>query len=174
MNGEEETKMSEMIEKKQAESDVLIMTERLASLYYHMVQSIREEIGDEKAEEVVRRAILNYGNECGQGTRAKVEALGKEPTLANYALGKDLPSVGWQRTKCEGLPENERASCVTFCPFAAKWKEYGFEKWGRMYCHIDQAKYRSYNENLVCIHDKNQLDGDECCIVRIEDHTAEK
>lgn len=138
--------------------DVRIMAERLAMLYYHMVKNIIAEVGEERAEELVHKIILEYGTACGLNNRANVESLGQEATLENYNLGNDLPSVGWDIKDGKTL----------YCPFAATWKKLDFEKWGRLYCFVDQAKYEGYNADLRCFHDKNLLDGDECCILRIE------
>lgn len=157
----------EKISLEQAKEDVLIMADRLASLYYFMVNSILEDVDEETAERIVRRAIQKYGLDCGELARKKVEALGLPATLQNYRKGKDLPSLGWERTPLPLDSPDETASRVTFCPLADRWKKLGFEKWGRMYCYIDQAKYSGYSSRLTCCHDKNQLDGDDCCIVRI-------
>ncbi len=144
--------------------DVRIMAERLAMLYYHMVKNIIAEVGAERAEQLVQKIILEYGTECGLNNRDNVKALGKEATLENYNLGNDLPSVGWEIEDGKTL----------YCPFAAIWKKLDFEKWGRLYCFVDQAKYEGYNADLRCFHDKNLLDGDECCILRVEDISQEK
>lgn len=43
-----------------------------------------------------------------------------------------------------------------------------FWKIGYIYCYVDQAKYEGYNKELKCFHDKNVLDGDDCCIIRVQ------
>lgn len=150
--------MSENIKNDNHLRDVRIMSERLAFLYYHMVKNIIEEVGEERAEELVRKIILDYGTGCGLNTKGNVEALGEEAIIENYHLGNDLPSVGWEK----------RDGKTLYCPFADTWKKLDFEKWGRLYCYVDQAKYEGYNKDLRCFHDKNLLDGDDCCIVRVE------
>ncbi|MDY3282519.1 L-2-amino-thiazoline-4-carboxylic acid hydrolase [Dysosmobacter sp.] len=157
----------ENMDVQQAKNDVLIMADRLSSLYYFMVKSILQENDEETTERIVRRAIEEYGLDCGRRARKKVTELGEPITLQNYRLGKDLPSVGWEKKKIDTGSENVKASEVSYCPFAQHWKELGFEKWGRMYCYVDQAKYRGYCDGMTCYHDKNLLDGDDCCIVRI-------
>ena len=34
---------------------------------------------------------------------------------------------------------------------------------GRYYCWVDQAKYAAYGKGYRCLHDKNTMDGDDCC-----------
>ncbi len=162
----------EKIEVQQAKNDVLIMAERMASLYYFMVNSMLEETDEETTERVVRRAILNYGLDCGKNAKEKVSSMNLPITLPNYALGKDLPSLGWESKKLDLGKAGVKASEISFCPLASKWKQLGFERWGRMYCYVDQAKYRGYCDQMTCYHDKNLLDGDECCVVRIVDESV--
>lgn len=149
-------------------SDVLIMSERLALLYYHTVKNLVEEVGEEKAETLIRKIIYEYGKDCGERARSKVESLGEQAVIENYHLSNDLPSVGWEKEAQEFENKSSSGAKTTFCPFAHVWKNLDFEKWGRLYCYVDQAKYEGYNENLQCFHDKNLLDGDECCIIRVQ------
>jgi len=159
-----------MAEEKQVDfnealNNVQIMAERVASLYYHMVTTLEEEFGAEKTEELVEKIIGAYGKETGENTRKRVAELGFEPDIENYKLGQDLPSFGWKKKVV--IPEKERGTIgmVDYCPFADYWKKRGFERWGRLYCHVDQAKYHHFNPDITCTHDKNQLDGDEQCWV---------
>ena len=39
---------------------------------------------------------------------------------------------------------------------------------GRYYCWVDQAKYAAYGKGYRCLHDKNTMDGDDCCVIRVE------
>ncbi|NLW22934.1 MAG: L-2-amino-thiazoline-4-carboxylic acid hydrolase [Tissierellia bacterium] len=156
----------EMIPKERAVQDVRIVAERLAMLYYHFVNNLIEEFGEEKTEEIVKKVIYQYGLHCGTNVREKVLSLNKETTLENYALGQDLPSVGWEKRELD--TQNPEAREITYCPFADTWKKLNFEKWGRLYCYVDQAKYEGYNSSFKCYHDKNTLDGEDSCIIRVE------
>lgn len=158
-------KNSEMIPKEQAVQDVRIVSERLAMLYYYFVNNLIEELGEVRAENIVKKVIYEYGLQCGINVREKVLGLNKEITIENYALGQDLPSVGWEKEKID--KENPEAREITYCPFAETWKKLDFEKWGRLYCYVDQAKYEGYDSSMKCFHDKNTLDGDDSCIIRV-------
>ena len=156
-----------MMSVSDAEAEVRIVIDRFAHFYYHVVQNLIREYGEEQAEKMIRKIVKDFGMECGRMTRERVESLGHEPTLENHHLGKDLPSLTFRKRKLETGKENEKAAEVTFCPYADTWKKLGFEKWGRLYCTIDQAKYKGYNEGFSCFHDLNVLDGDDRCIVRV-------
>ena len=106
-----------------------------------MVKNIIAEVGEERAEELVHKIILEYGTACSLNNRANVE-LGQE-TLENYNLGKACPQlldIRWQDI---------------ILPFAATWKT--TLKNGGVYTASDQAKYEGYNADLRCFHDKNLL-----------------
>lgn len=163
-------KEEEMVPKEFAEEGVAILAERLALLYYAFVRTAIEEFGEEKAEELTKRAISMYGGMSGGRTTETVRAQGLEPLLEHYSKGRDLPAVGWKASSLpipDGVPDGY-ARKVEYCPFAKHWRELGFEKWGRLYCGVDQAKYAAYGKGFKCVHDKNMLDGDEYCVVRVE------
>ena len=151
----------------EAERDVRIMAERLAMLYYYFVQTAKQRYGAEEARDLARAAIAAYGQECGRLTRENVEKQGFSNDLAHHHLGGDLPQSGWRQ---EVLEDGERMKLVkiTYCPLAETWKRYGAEEWGRIYCEVDPAKFRGYNECLTCTALQNMLGGDEYCLTRVE------
>ncbi len=156
------------IDYNEAVNNVHIMADRLASFYYFTVTNLIKEFGEDKADELITKIVWDYGIDCGKKTRKDVENAGYEPTMENYKLGKDLPTVGWEKGEFDTNDVNSQATLCSFCPFADTWKKLDFEKWGRKYCLIDQAKYEGYsNGALQCVHDKNVLDGDDSCIVRV-------
>ena len=104
-------------------------------------------------------------SEKNKALAAKLEEQGLAPTLANYRLGKDLPSMGWDYGPIGMPPEKPhgKISKVTRCPLAEVWKSLGEEglRLGRYYCWVDQAKYAAYGKGYRCLHDKNTMDGDD-------------
>jgi len=150
------------------ERDVEILAERLAMLYRHFAQAIVDELGQEKGTALVSRAVNAYGRECGAKVRSKVEEMGKELSIANYALGKDLPSVGWSLEITRDEPAIREVR-ITRCPLAQYWIAQGSASLGRLYCLVDPSKYSAYNEGIRCSHPSNVLDGDSYCVMRIEE-----
>ncbi len=156
------------IDYNEAVNNVHIMADRLANFYYFTVTNLIKEFGEEKADDLITKIVRDYGLDCGQKTRLSVEKAGYEPVMENFKLGKDLPTVGWKNEKYDTNDTNSQATECSFCPFANTWKKLNFEKWGRKYCLIDQAKFEGYsNGDLDCFHDKNLLDGDDVCIIRV-------
>ena len=151
-----------MVQKEEAEEQVLIMARRLALLYHYTAQVLVERYGEERGKEVLLDIIKRYGVECGKSTQAKVEEQKLPLTLDNMKAGSDLPKWGWEADEitCEDGIKRKR---ITRCPLAEVWKEKGSEALGRIYCYVDQAKYDAYN-GTKCEHLKNVLDDDEYCL----------
>lgn len=159
---------------KIAEEDVAILTERIALLYYAFVKGMIEELGEERAIEITKAAIGEYGAITGREAERRVREQKLAPVIENYAKGKDLPSRGWKSGPLEPVEKNQNqpagnAHRVDYCPFASAWKKLGFERFGRLYCGVDQAKYAAYGRGYKCVHEKNLCDGDDCCVIRVED-----
>jgi len=137
----------------------------MALLYYHMATAIVQRLGEKEGEKLIKEAIWSYGEACGRDVRESVLSQGLSLEAANFSAVPDLPSKGW-RHEVRGTGE-KAGSAVTFCPLAAVWKELGAEKLGRLYCFVDQAKFHAYNPDLCVVHEKNVLDGDDCCIIKV-------
>lgn len=158
--------MSE-IAKEQAIKDVRILAQRMALLFRCFCEELESELGEEKTEKLVRKVIDKYGTHCGRQVRKHIDALNLPPQGKNYAMGQDLPSVGWETERLAGKSEEVRVR-VHYCPLASTWKELGQTKYDRLYCFVDQAKYRAYNAELECTHLLNQLDGHDVCELLIK------
>lgn len=146
--------------------DVIIMAKRLALLYYYFVVNLQNTFSEQELDELLERVIWQYGTHCGQEVKKRVEEKTLPVTIENFSKGEDLPKTGWQKSVVNS-DRNNRIVDITYCPFAEVWKNLNMEKWGRKYCLVDQAKYHAYN-NSRCFHDKNLLDGDSRCRIRIE------
>lgn len=157
----------EMVELKEAEEQVIVTAKRLAKLYHFTAEVLVEMLGAEKGKAILEEIIRRYGCDSGLAAKARVEELGLPLTADNFKIGSDLPRWGWKADTvlCE---DDVRRDRVTYCPLAEVWKEKDSEELGRIYCSVDQAKYHAYNE-ASCLHLKNTLDGDDCCLFDILD-----
>ena len=152
----------DLISKNEAKQQVRQMGRMMASLYYHLGQEITAVVGKDKAKEILNRAVWNYGVERGRQQKAKVVNAGYEPIPENYSKVPDLPSLGWDVEKIE-TGENPTQVRITYCPFAEVWKEKEFTELGRIYCTVDQAKYKGFHPDSELVHLRNVLDGECCC-----------
>ena len=161
----------ELVSQAEATEQVVLMARRLALLYHYTAQVLVEQMGDDKARDMLCDIIWRYGRDSGRATRARVEDLGLPTTTENFKSGSDLPKWGWSSDSVVGEDGVTRGR-VTYCPLAAVWKEKGSQELGRIYCLVDEAKYEAYNGSW-CRHAKNLLDGDDCCIFDIQEEPGE-
>ncbi len=156
MNGSNKT-----VSYDQCVKDVQRMARRTALLYHYFATTLVEHLGEERGKTLIAEAIRCYGEHVGRTVRQGVGAMGLPNDVENYAKYPDLPSAGWEGTVAE--TEHGPRNRVLYCPLAAEWKELGSEELGRMYCYVDQAKYRAFNSRVKLIHACNLLDGDPYC-----------
>jgi hypothetical protein len=154
----------------EAFENVQIMADRLALLYRHFVVRLEEKLGTEDAEKFVREVIEGYGRDCGKQIADDLVDQGLEPVWVNYSKSRGQPSVGWIGEEADEREKEGLIYCAKIrrCPLATAWKNLDFERWGRLYCHVDQVKFPEFDSRLVCTHRKNLMDGDDCCLICVE------
>ena len=159
--------------REQCVQDVRRMARRTALLHYYFVTTLIEHLGEQDAKALTSEAIQRYGQHVGTSVRQGVKEMGLSNKVENYHKYPELPSVGWEGTVAE--TEHGPRSRVLYCPLAAVWKELGAEELGRLYCYVDQAKYRAFNPRAELIHTCNVLDGDPYCEfeIRLEEKATD-
>ena len=156
------------ISRKQALKEVVSMIRRTALLHYAYAKILMEEFGEAKGKELIRKAIESYGTEVGNKVKEETMAKGLNLFVENYQ--EDLPSLGWETERV--VVDGEPRARVHSCPLADVWREVGAIEIGRLYCYVDQAKFKAYNPNLECVHEKNILQGDPCCELAVRSKKA--
>ncbi|QAT48360.1 hypothetical protein EQM14_00395 [Caproiciproducens sp. NJN-50] len=164
--------VEEQVSGEKAVENVLIMAERLAFLHYAFAKTLEDALPKETAETLIRSAIEKYGQLAAESVMENLKQQGLKPTLKNFKYGKDLPSMGWKFVPME-MPADKpegKISKITYCPMAEAWKKLGPDgvRLGKRYCQIDQEKYKAYGKGYKCFHDRNTMDGDDCCVIRVE------
>ena len=158
MNSTEE-KMS----KQEALFQIQAALRRAALLYHCFSKTIVKEHGKEKGEELIRKAIDEYGAIIGGEARKKAQNKGFSLTPENFA--SDLPDIA-RDVESVDIDGEERAR-VHHCPLAAEWLKWSDPQMARLYCYVDQAKMKETNPSYEYIHIKNILDGDRYCELAI-------
>jgi hypothetical protein len=150
----------------EALQQILTTAERLAMLYYHFASILVADLGKEKGEALIRKAIAAYGTEVGERQRSRVAAAGYALTYDNYKAIPDLPTLAWSP---QGMPTTVReGKAIPVCPLAKYWIEKGAASLGRLYCSVDQAKFSTFDPACECRHLRNVLDGDDRCEVVVK------
>ncbi|NLN83909.1 MAG: L-2-amino-thiazoline-4-carboxylic acid hydrolase [Firmicutes bacterium] len=146
--------------------DVRLAVRRMALLYHSMTTNLIAEFGEEKAEELTRKIVWDYGTLCGQAVRDAVLAEGKPLTYENFRSVPDLPSKGWEHGSY--TDENgETLTTVSYCPVADYFAQYKTPL-ARLYCLVDPSKYEGYDPTHTMRHGKHVMDGDEFCLILVE------
>jgi predicted hydrocarbon binding protein len=140
------------------------MARRTALLHYFFSQTIIHELGEEKGRELIMRAIEAYGAYIGHAVREGVKTMGLPLECENFNKVPDLPKFGWETGEVT-LANGEHRPVVYVCPLAETFKSLGpeAEELGRLYCYVDQAKYKAFNPSIELVHSRNMLAGDRCC-----------
>ena len=137
------------------------MARRLALLHAAYARTLVDALGEKEGTALIRRAIRSYGTRVGERVLRQVEALGLEPTPANYARGDDLPPDLFPSKAVQvGGEERSRSAGCVLCEI---WREYGEVALGGLYCGVDPAKMEAYNPGWTMVHTRRQPAGDPCC-----------
>jgi hypothetical protein len=166
---------AEMIPRKQAESEVALVVERLTLLHLAYAETLFKELGEERGRELAVRAIREYGRKIADKARAGADARGLPLTPENYdAGGPNWPSLGAcdrvERVEVDG----EQRVRIYGCGLAKTAQAQGQEALGRLYCLIDVAKMMAYNPGFKVIHLRAELDGDPYCELVTRATTAQE
>jgi hypothetical protein len=150
----------EMISRDEASAQVKRMISRAALIHYAFTKTLVDVLGEKKGKALAKKAIQLYGEWVGKGVKEKTLAKGLPALPENFQ--DDLPPLGWPDRETVQV-EGERRSRIYSCPLARVWQDLGARDLGRIYCYVDQAKYKAYNPELECVHVRNVLDGDPYC-----------
>lgn len=115
------------------------VTETMAKLFAVMADEVIKELGGEKGEQVVKKAVRRFANLRAEAIIEKIKAEGKEVTFHTVEEYSDYPpNEAWD---CESFIEgNTLREINRACPFSKAFREIGLEKAGRLYCEeIDLA-----------------------------------
>ena len=151
----------EMISVDEARQAVEDMSKRVALLHLSYALALVEELGEERGKALIRRAIWDYGTRIGQRIKARVEAMGLEPTVANFDKGSDLSPIGFPSQSV--TVDGEQRSRSFRCAMAEVWKEYGEQALGSLYCMVDPAKMQGYDPHWTMAHTSRISKGHDYC-----------
>lgn len=165
-------KINRKVDLKDTKEQVEKATRRIALLHLSYAKTIIEELGPEKGERLILKAIKNYGKRVGSSVKEEVNKKGLENIPENYR--EDLPVYGMneraEKTNVNGKKGHRSYGCV----LANLWQELGEEEIGRLYCYVDPAKYMAYNPDYALVHTKCIPDGDEFCEFVIRETTEQE
>lgn len=126
-------------------------------LHYHYARTLVEELGKERGEELIRRAVKAFAVDRGRRMRRKALEKDLKAAMENIKDVNDLPAHTFYRDG-EGN---------TVCPFADAWQEKGElgRSLGLIYCNVnDPWKIKSFDGKArLWRYIKNRNLGDAFC-----------
>lgn len=136
-----------------------------AKLYIYMAKELKETFGKE-GEEVLKRALINFGHDRGRELLKKHEELGIPITVKSLFEYYDLPGDKRFKRNPMKLTENVRYSQTLVCPYQETWRKIAPdspELWS-LYCDTaHQAIFEAYIQDIICELPLLLTKGDKYC-----------
>ena len=157
------TENNELISREEAKQAVALVCRRLGLLHLAFAKVVVAELGQERGEKVVARAIKEYSKKIGEKKRNVALGQGLELTPENFNKVSDIPSIGMHDRTEQVESEGEKRYRLYGCVMGKVWHEYGKDALGRIYCYVDPASAMAFNPRFKLIHTKTIPDGDAFC-----------
>jgi len=132
---------------------------QFADLYFHFAKVLVEELGEDKAEKLIEKAIRNRAIERGERLRQIAIEKGLPLTLETWRKINDIPFLGWDKSLGK-----------FHCPYAEGWlRRYEENPWfpriAKLYCDInDTCVTETFTAGSMTQRiTKNVLCGDDAC-----------
>ncbi len=134
---------------EKATEEVEVAIRRLALMHISYAKILIEDLGKEKGQELIIKAITEYGARIGASISKG---------------GRDLPRFGVHKK----VFQNEKVDfIVKGCTLAAVFKEYNELGLGALYCYVDPAKSMASDPSQKIIHKTCEACGDDKCTLAI-------
>ena len=140
-----------------------------AIIYWHIYLTLKDELGEEKAVKLMKKAIYRRGLDNAKNF-PKAAHEGDLNAVAEKFLDKMDKELDVFSRDILSVSENEAKLRLNACVLVDAWRDYGLsdEEISRM-CdiasEIDYGNYESMGYKLEF--DKRIADGDECCILHL-------
>lgn len=120
-----------------------------ALLFAYLAKAVCEREGDERGEEIIRRATRRYGEERGHRMAARARANGHALDMIDYFAYSEFKTSPGAMSQSLAAQGQDLKLLNTKCPWYTAWEESGLMKWGCLYCReIDSAVLRGFNPEL--------------------------
>lgn len=115
------------------EDSVGQVTQIMAKLFAIMADEIISELGKEKGEIIVKKAVRRFANIRAKSVIKKIKDDGKEVTFETVEEYSDYPeNNAWD---CESTIEGNKLREINHsCPFSTAFRELKMEEVGKLYC----------------------------------------
>jgi hypothetical protein len=142
------------------------MPSLMGQLFAVFAKTVIDEVGAEKGEAVIKKAVVDFGRTRGKRIAEKVTALGLELTFANFLIYLDLDSSA-ALTFVPSIEDGNMTLSITRCAFYDGARDLGLGKYFHYYCRwVDNAILEGYNPDLVLEISETLSGGADACVFR--------
>jgi len=136
-----------------------------AALFGFVAEAVMEELGPEKGEALLKKAVQNFGKARGKRIADHVRRLGKPLTIKNWLIYSDIDSVNF-----DPHPDLQNSDLVVNagnCTFWNAAREFHLGELAKIYCkYVDYAILEGYNPDIKLVLDDRHHTGADHCTFR--------
>ncbi len=149
---------------KQDNKSITFTSHHHALLFACIAKSAIQNIGKEKGEHLIRKAVRKYGEQRGKRMALRAKRYGHGLTMDNYfAYGEWEVPKNEMNFKMTQRNPHARLS-IKKCPWYVVWKENNLLDYGKYFCkEIDAALVRGFNPSLVIKVNFTQTNDEKPC-----------
>jgi hypothetical protein len=138
--------------------------EHHAVLFGYIAKSVYESFPD-LAEDLLRRAVILYGNQRGQRMRQRAIIDGLPISTGVYQLYREYGlKAGEFRSEKKWNADGDLLDCAWQCPWTTAWRAHDLNRYAGIYCRqIDSALGKGFGDNIIIEGVHNMTDGAEQC-----------
>ena len=137
-----------------------------ATLFSFAAKAVIEELGPEKGEALLKKAIEEFGRERGKRIAGIVKGLGKPLTLKNWFIYNDMDPQNTNPQPIDIVNGDylmKTGECVLF----NTTREFSLSDFSQYFCkYDDQAVFEGYNPDIKLIKDYRYQTGKDHCVFR--------
>lgn len=136
-----------------------------ALLFASVTREVIAELGQDKGEELIKRAVESFGKERGKRIAARVAQKGKPLSLRNWIIYTDISGSNFPAKVT--FPEGDLEARVGTCSFMKAADQWGLREYASLYCrYADYAILDGYNPDVRLTLKSRHQTGNEYCTFR--------
>ena len=136
-----------------------------AQLFASMAREVIAEMGQDKGEALIKRAVESFGRERGKRIAERVTGKGKPLSLRNWIIYTDIDGSNFPAKVT--FPEGDLEAHVKNCSFIQAADVWGLRDYASLYCkYADYAILDGYNPDVHLTLKSRHETGNDYCAFR--------
>ena len=138
----------------------------MGQMFAVLAKTVIDEVGVEKGEAIIKKAVEDFGQTRGQRIAEKVKARGLALSFKNFLVHMDLDTSA-ANTSVPNIEGKDLTLTINRCFIRDGACDLGLERYFHYYCKwIDRAILFGYNPDLTIEITKFLSGGDDACFFR--------